>query len=103
MEECPVCLSEVKRSIIKYRFNCSHFTCVRCLNLMNKDGFCKCPICRSLIVERNRRNKMKIDIEFIRNFSKRFSQNWEVDVVVDCEAEEEEEFPKLCVDYGYCY
>jgi hypothetical protein len=46
---------------------------------------------------------MKIDIEFIRNFSKQFSQNWEEDVVVDCEAEEEEEFPKLCVDYGYCY
>ena len=92
MEECPVCLNEVKRTIIKYRFNCSHYTCVGCLNKMNKDGFCKCPICRSLIVERNKRNKIKIDIEFIKHFCKNIVPSLEDETEIDCDSEGEEEF-----------
>ena len=46
MQECPICLDE-KNNIES--FPCGHNVCIECINLLYKNSYNECPLCRAPI------------------------------------------------------
>ena len=56
-EECPICMEKMDKKGIAIT-ECGHKFCLKCL-LMNYYRSNKCPLCRSLVVNKNKNSKIK--------------------------------------------
>ena len=51
-EECPICMEKIDKKGIVIT-ECNHKFCLTCI-LVNYDHSIKCPMCRSLIIDKNK-------------------------------------------------